>query len=630
MLDPEQIAQLRGEAGLSATPPSAGSEDIISQRKKALGFDEPETISKPKEDLIGGIAGPIVKDIAGKLVKRGENLVKQEGETRQRVKEAGGGWGASTLGSLEMAGHTAGQVAGGVGDILGGVAKPAIEAVAEPISKNAQEGGTGSQAIAGLADIAGQSAQGWADILSTSGKGWSDLLNRIPGLLTGDKEAMAGHLQENPETVKALEDFFNTASLMGGGKAIQAGKPLARETAGALATKGGELATKGAEMARTIVGKVGELTPKVGGLAGKAKGLVGSGKKLITGRTQEEILATPESMLHKLPAEERKLYFKTKASQVAEQSKAVSEKVKGELAQKTEQLQTEAEGLNKELATTARDKVIELRPKIRESLGRQSQEYRRLVDEELAPVKDNVIDADELKSFVSSRFSDNPELVKTISDKLGLSETGEGAVTTIGKIYDKASQLRKGMATGSKKGAKVFTADEKLTDDAISTLTEFMSSQGVDLKNARSFWAKYAPVRDQLVAESKPFVQADINTKTFANTLTRVAKGADVNNENFISEVENLLGEPVTKEAKSLVSKLSANEKAQIASKIEAETKQAEIALEKANSIKKLGDKEFEIARKAKIRTVIKRVIQASIGLEIAHKVKEYTGIGII
>lgn len=51
MLSPEQIAQLRGDAGLSPTPPEKGTEDILAARRAAIGMDteqtaEPSTFDK--------------------------------------------------------------------------------------------------------------------------------------------------------------------------------------------------------------------------------------------------------------------------------------------------------------------------------------------------------------------------------------------------------------------------------------------------------------------------------------------------------------------------------------------------------------------------------------------------------
>ncbi len=77
------------------------------------------------------------------------------------------------------------------------------------------------------------------------------------------------------------------------------------------------------------------------------------------------------------------------------------------------------------------------------------------------------------------------------------------------------------------------------------------------------------------------------------------------------------------------VAKLDANAKQQIADKLDAEEKQLNINMEREKSLKALSDKEFEINRKARMRTVIKRVIYGTLGLGADKYIKSKTGLGI-
>jgi len=75
MLSPEQIAQLRGEAGLSPTPPAQGTDDIIAARKKALGISE--TPEPSFMDTVKSRASAVVEDPSGAAT----GFVKRAGRT---------------------------------------------------------------------------------------------------------------------------------------------------------------------------------------------------------------------------------------------------------------------------------------------------------------------------------------------------------------------------------------------------------------------------------------------------------------------------------------------------------------------------------------------------------------------
>lgn len=425
----------------------------------------------------------------------------------------------------------------------------------------------------------------------------------------------------NPKDAATISALVNiplfAAQFVGIGEAGKVVKPL--EEAVGTATEGIKTAVTGAKEA---------ITGKVGGIAESLKG-----------KTMEEILATPESQVAKLSPAERQVYFDNAKTQITQKSSDVEAQIKADLATKTQQAQTEAEALQRKVAVASRDETVALRPQIRTALANQSATYRQLVSEEIAQHADTPVSATELKQFVDSRFANNPGMADAVNGKLGLSgetvapplklgelpttQLGEPiahggkfnpsqADTTIGKLYEQTKALKGEIGTAATKGTRVYTVDEKLTDDAISTLSDFMKSKGVDLKQANSFWAKYAPVRNQLVSEAKPFLQTGIQTKTFAGTLVRVAKGIDINNENFIKSVEDILGQPIGTQTKNAVAELTQNEKVQIANEIQADTKIMENKLLKETQLKNLSDKQFEIERQARGREIVIKVLKGA------------------
>lgn len=482
------------------------------------------------------------------------------------------------------------------------------------------------------------------DLKKDVGRGIQTVAFGMPGFVSGGAALGLGSSLEQGNDLMSIQTAFQTALGAGGGKILGViGKPIfnvAGKVVGEVTpqylkdiiAKGGQAITDFAAQheilpqgVKDITNTVGNKITNVGNVTKQAivdeyKGsavdtAISSVKQKIGGvfanKTQAEILATPESEIYKLSPAERKVFYDAHTSAIAERSAQVEQQVKQELAQKTTQLQTEAETLNRELAVASRDKVIELRPKIRAALGSQSQEYRRLVDEEIAPHKDLPVTAQEVSNFIDTKFSEDPAKALAIKTKVGITDTTNmDAETTIGQLYDKSKSLGQDISTTVKKGTRVYTPDEKLTDDTIHTITDIMKQKGVDLSGSRKFWAQYAPIRNQLVSEAKPFLQAPTQTKTFANTLVRVSKGADVNNENFIKEVESLLGEKVSKEATDILAKLSANEKQAIADKMAAESKITEEKLLKEKALQNWSDRKFIIEQAAAKRKAFKDAVK--------------------
>lgn len=490
----------------------------------------------------------------------------------------------SVAAGLDTAGHVAGDIAGTAGGLIGDVISPFLP----------------DSVKSGLGDAAGKI---------------NDMVSKIPGM--------------TPDIQKGLGDVFNTLTLKGGDTAVTKAAPVVAKGADAVSNA----------LTKTA-GAVDNTISKVGNTASSVKD---SAASLIKGQTREQILATPESKVYKLPPEARKFYFDNAKAQIDKTSSDAETKVKTDLAAKTQAAQTEAEGLKTQLATQSRDQTLAARPKIISALGRQSATYRNLVDEEMAPHVNTPVDTKEISDFVDSKYADSPETASAIKTKLGVNkvspsetesslstnmkpgelptiEAGEpvappGSKTTIGQIYNKAKALRQTMGSSAIKGGRTFTPDEMMTDNAVSTLNSFLKDKGIDLKEANKFWSKYAPVRNQLITEAKPFNSAGTATKTFANTLSRVARGADVNNENFIGEVEKLTGSPLTKPLRDTVAKLDANEKGQIAAKIEAEAAQLKINMDDEKAKGALSNKKFDIERQARTRDLVKKALKWGVGL---------------
>lgn len=473
------------------------------------------------------------------------------------------------------------------------------------------------------------------------------LLAMSGGGLEGGAEAVEGAAKGTQTFAQALKQgatIGGTFGAIGSGSSAMGKNSNAGDVVKSTAIGGLEGAAAGAGTAGLVHGAIGlpgfisDATQTAKNAANDTGDAVSN---LVKGKPQAEILATPSDQVYKLNPSDRKAWFDNEQSKISSQSDTATQQAKDSLKTQGEATAQKAEDLKTQLATASRDKVIELRPKIVQAMGEQSKVYRSLVDEEMAGKEDTPVNIGDLKSFVETRFADNPGQLAAVKDRLGLAEVpetvGKGQLPTIqssegtktlGELYSQTKSLRQDISAGAAKGTKTFTADDKLTDDSIHTITDFMKTKGVDFSDANKFWSKYAPIRNQLVTEAKPFLQTGTQTKTFANTLMRVAKGTDVNNENFINQVEDLLGKPINDENKGIVQQMTENEKTALANKMAAEEKITNAEMAKDKALKNLSDKQFEVERQARLRTVLRRILTVGAGFGVDKTIKHYTGIG--
>lgn len=524
------------------------------------------------------------------------------------------------------------QSGGGFGGFVKSIISPVATTIARPFQAVAELGGASSEQVdAATKKITGGIVapvpQNAADVKKDVGRGIETVALGAPGFGAAGAALGLGNSLEQGNDLFSVQTALQTVLGAASGKVLGLlGKPLfnvAGKVVGEvtpqflkeLTAKGAQAITDFAAQHEIVPEPVSKIVSAVGDKANSILNVAKNATKeevgkipgvdkipgIFSGKTAEQILATPESEVYKLSPSERKLYFDTQTQAVADKSAAAEAQVKTDLAQKTTDLQTQAESLQREAAVASRDETIAMRPRTRAALGQQSQEYRRLVDEALAPHADIPVQKSDVASFVDTKFSEDPQKAAAIKAKLGV-ETTEGAQpTTIGDIYNQTKALGQEVGAAAKKGVRVFTPEEKLTDDAIHTLTDFMSANGVDLSAPREFWAKYAPIRNQLVTEIKPFNVSGTQTKTFANTLTRVAKGTDVNNENFIKAAEDLMG-PIGKDTRAAIQKLNANEKATMAAQLDAENAKAQIQLQKKADLENWSATEFKVNQQAEMR----------------------------
>ena len=303
-------------------------------------------------------------------------------------------------------------------------------------------------------------------------------------------------------------------------------------------------------------------------------------------KTDEEILATTADKLAKLTTEQRARWSKLHTDKIAELDTV--EKQAAELAKDTATkeaktkitaLKDEAKQLDYDFTTKTIEEAQSLKPKVLDAMRKNSDEYRKLVDAEIAPVRETYVSDDSIMQSIRNRFpsdpySPDPYKADRIIKEMGLKE---GSTRKVGELYDALKGEKAAISSGGKTGNKVFTSSDMDRTDKISALSDALKENGVDLKNANEFWKNYAPMRDKIVKNINPFKPEGAESGSF-NTFTNMVKNSlakpDAKNANFIKATEDMLGVKIgNPQTRAAFEKLSAKQKEIIATAAEKEAK---------------------------------------------------------
>jgi len=324
-------------------------------------------------------------------------------------------------------------------------------------------------------------------------------------------------------------------------------------------------------------------------------------------KSDAEILSTSPDKLGKLTAEQRARWSKLNTDKITEldtaekQAANVAKDVATKEAKtKITALKEEAKQLDYDFTTKTIEEAQSLKPKVLEAMRKNSDEYRKLVDAEINPVRETYVNDSSIMQSIRNRFpsdpySPDPYKADRIIKEMGLQE---GSTRKVGELYDALKGEKAAISTGGKTGNKVFTSSDMDRTDKISALSDALKENGVDLKNANEFWKNYAPMRDKIVKNINPFKPEGAESGSF-NTFTTMVKNSlakpDAKNANFIKATEDMLGVKIgNPQTRAAFEKLSAKQKEIIATAVEKEAK-----IEAAEAAKLASANKASIGKKA-------------------------------
>ena len=573
--------------------------------------------------IVGGIVGGALKSIGNfgskainYLTNTGNTVINQALNTRQDISNAGGGLGANLAGIAQMTGNLAGDTANLVID-------PAIKA--------------GVSLINHLNGDSGQT-------LANAGTQFLNQTN-ILGQKNSDTIAAVGQFVKNgvdnlpPNVVQSFGNFLNTVGLLGGGKIANAPVEDIYNTAKNLITKTPETVSNLFSGGKNLISNTIENT-----------------KNLITnkvgGKTAEQILATTEANVPKLTADEQKLWYRNQAQIANETAVKASQAANVASEQSITEVKNKIQNLNQQIGETSRATAITLKEPAKQVIKDASAKYVELTGEAAnsSPALKKTMTTDNLSAAIDSKFEYNPDVGNALKSDLGLNEpiqktvidpqtklpviqAGSPPIKTLTnqQILDKAREIMAGVSKTAKTGGKTYSFAEYQAMQKYSFLMETLSNNGVDMTAANKFWREWAPIRDRIVREVKPFDETNVQKMPITNTLQKAAATAKtpaqisskIDAQNFISELEKRMKLPqgtINSEVSDLVTGL---EKAKLSkTNIEKVTDEvlAKIKVDKTEALKTMSLAKYNTLRQARINSLIKKVLIGA-GIYVAAKV---------
>lgn len=393
----------------------------------------------------------------------------------------------------------------------------------------------------------------------------------------------------------------------------------------------------GAGKAGTAVGFVAPLAEDIVGIGKAVYGKIAS---KVGAKSAEKIIATAPEDVAKLTPKEQKLWYKAQADVTTEKAADLTTKAKAAGEADLAETKKEIQSFNQTIGETSRDTAIKLKQPAQSLMKDASNQYLELTGEatEANPALANTSSIEELTSKIESKFEHSPEISESLKTDLGLNVVTKEGETTVSKeitnqeILDKAREIMAKVSRTSKAGGKVYTPQEYEAMKKYSFLMEHLGENGIDMTQANKFWKEWAPVRDRIVREIKPFEETNISkmpitstlntAKSTATTAKQVASKLDA--QNFISELEKRLGLESGTIGKDIAEQMAGLEKSKFnketIKKVTEETVK-QIKADKIKALKKMSLKKYNDDLIARRRIIIKRVILGALGLTAAQQV---------
>lgn len=380
-----------------------------------------------------------------------------------------------------------------------------------------------------------------------------------------------------------------------------------------------------------VGGTIGAITG-----AGIETGLSGINTLAGSNKTLDQVLATSEEDVKtKLTPREQKAWYQNQATESIAKATAAGQ-------ESMQEVQSSIDDLKQKIGQSSRDEAINLKQPAQKVMRDASAEYVALTGEAAdgSPALQKTMLSTDLSTKIDSKFEYNPEIAASLKETLGITEPAEGEKPqeiSNQDILNQARSLMQDVSKSARTGNSVYSAAEYQAMQKYSFLMQTLGDNGVDMTEANKFWKEYAPFRDRMVREIKPFDETNVGKMPITTTLQNAASTGGtakqavsrLDAQNFIDELETRMNVPkgtIGSDTRDLISQLdSANLNKDNIAEITKETK-AQIAADKKSN---LYNAETRAQRSARINKIIGKIIKGLVGVGVGYLTDKFTGAGV-
>ncbi len=338
------------------------------------------------------------------------------------------------------------------------------------------------------------------------------------------------------------------------------------------------------------------------GIFGK-RGLLGGARKEleVAQKAERDLLAQQFQDIRIQRSAERKIAVDEARSRTAPRLQRLDKAEQAAI----NRLQRQQDELGDALLETADKQVIKVRENFKRVGSEKAELYRSKWDRAAEQSRNMKVPASEVQANLTESLSHRPEDIPRVMNDLFPSGGVEGRIpgdVRIGDVANRARLYRSQKSIGARSGQKQYTSGDDLADSISDGLAKVARDNGITgFDDASAVWADWAPLRNDLWRDYKPYLRSDSQIAKSTSRLIETAKSKVPGNERYIQQTEEVLGVPLLPEQRAIYARMTTAQQAEAAKRLELGILREKVKLTESRAIEDV-DRFFGIKKAEDLR----------------------------
>lgn len=312
------------------------------------------------------------------------------------------------------------------------------------------------------------------------------------------------------------------------------------------------------------------------------KGLLGGGRQELVAEQsiEKELLSRKFKDIEIKLASDRQVAIDAVRSKTAPALKNISKQENVRLIKANREM----DALDQSLLETADKQVIKIRDSYKRVASSKSELYREIQDKAVNQAQNKMVPVEEVRTALTESLSHRSEDIGRVMDNLLPGESTGGI--RISDIANEAKKYRTRIGVGKRSGRTMYTSGDDLADSISDGLNTVARNNGIlGFDEARAVWADWAPLRNDIWRDFKPFLRSDSQIAASTKKLVNLAKSPIPGDKRYVQKIEDILGVPLMPEQSAALEAMDTAQKAQAATNLELELLKEQVKLTESRHI---------------------------------------------